>query len=60
MFNNNNELNNIDYFWYLWTGPDSPLFGKNKMATFERYFLNDKAIKKEDKNSYYRYRDSEG
>jgi fructose-1,6-bisphosphatase-3 len=58
-FNNNNELNNIDYFWYLWTGPNSPLFGKNKMATFERYFLNDKDIKKEYKNSYYRYRDSE-
>lgn len=58
-FNNNNTHNNIDYFWYLWTGPNSPLFGKNKMATFERYFLNDKAVKKEDKNSYYRYRDSE-
>ena len=32
----------VDYFLYLWCGPDSPLFDKSKMATFERYFLKDK------------------
>ncbi|MEN0004518.1 MAG: fructose-1,6-bisphosphatase [Bacteroidota bacterium] len=47
-----------DLVWYLWAGPDSPLFGKSKMATFERYFLTDKAIQKEEKDSYYHYRDN--
>lgn len=32
---------NGDFMWYLWCAPDSPLFGKDKMATFERYFLDD-------------------
>ena len=32
-----------DMMWYLWTGAQSPLFGKQKMATFERYFIDDKA-----------------
>ena len=32
----------IDYFLYLWCGPDSPLFDKSKMATFERYFIAEK------------------
>ena len=31
-----------DAMWYLWCGPKSPLFGKDKMATFERYFCEDK------------------
>lgn len=57
-FNKDNTLNNLDYFWYLWAGPCSPLFGKKKMATFERYFLEDSKIKKEIKNSYYIHRDS--
>lgn len=43
----------IDLMWYLWCGPKSPLFGKDKAATFERYFLEDKEIKKENKNPYY-------
>ncbi len=46
-----------DYMWYLWSGPTSPLFGKKKMATFERYFLTDKAAHKEDSNTYYKLRD---
>lgn len=37
----------IDYMWYLWCGPYSPLFGKDAMKTFERYFTNDKALHKE-------------
>jgi len=40
--------------WYLWTGPFSPLFGKDKMATFEAVFIDDKAARKETKNMYYK------
>jgi len=43
----------IDFMWYFWCGPKSPLFGKDKAATFERYFLDDKELKKENKNPYY-------
>ncbi len=39
--------------WYLWEGPLSPLFGKEKMATFENMFIDDKAASKEHKNHYY-------
>ena len=42
-----------DIMWYIWLHPDSPLFGKNKMATFERYFLEDKKTHVERKNPYY-------
>ncbi len=48
----NNE--NLDYFWYLWCGENSPLFGKKKMTTFERYFVADKETHKEERNSYYK------
>lgn len=43
----------VDYMWYLWCGPDSPLFGKNRMATFERYFIADKSTHTEGKGNYY-------
>ncbi len=46
-----------DFFWYLWCGPDSPLFDKSKMATFERYFLADKETWAEEKGYYYTLRD---
>lgn len=49
----------IDYFLYLWCGKDSPLFDKSKMATFERYFLKDKATYTEEKGNYFKLRDSE-
>ncbi|MDX1665552.1 MAG: fructose-1,6-bisphosphatase, partial [Candidatus Promineifilaceae bacterium] len=49
-----------DLIWYLWSGADSPLFGKDKMATFERYFLEDPATHKETKDPYYELRDEEG
>lgn len=48
-----------DMMWYIWLHEDSPLFGKEKMATFERYFLEDKATHKENKNPYYRYLEDE-
>ena len=43
-----------DILWYIWSGPNSPVFGKDKMATFERYFIEDKTPHKENKNDYYR------
>ena len=43
----------LDYTWYLWTGPLSPLYNKDKMTTFERYFIPDKAIWHEEKGAYY-------
>ena len=49
----------MDYIWYLWCGPDSPSFDKDKMATFERYFIADKALHKEKKGAYYNLHDSE-
>ena len=49
----------IDYFLYLWCGPDSPLFDKSKMATFERYFIKDKATHKEEKGYYFKLRKDE-
>ena len=48
-----------DYFLYLWCGKDSPLFDKSKMATFERYFLEDKSTYTEQKGNYFRLRESE-
>ncbi len=43
-----------DALWYLWCGPRSPLFGKDRMATFETYFVEDKAAHSERKNPYFR------
>lgn len=42
-----------DFMWYLWCGPKSPLYGKDKMAFFERYYLGDKELCKERYNDYY-------
>lgn len=49
----------IDYVWYLWCGKNSPAFDKDKMATFERYFIKDKETHKEVKGYYYMMRDDE-
>ena len=48
-----------DIMWYLWCGPKSPLFGKNKAATFERYFIDDKEIHKEKKDPYFELSEKE-
>ena len=42
-----------DILWYLWSSEHSPLFGKEKMATFERYLIQDEGVQKEQKNYYY-------
>lgn len=39
--------------WYLWNAPDSPLFGRSKMAVFEKYFIDDPDCHTEKKNAYY-------
>ncbi len=49
----------IDYFMYLWCGPDSPLFDKSKMATFERYFIKEKETHEEKKGYYFILRNKE-
>jgi fructose-1,6-bisphosphatase-3 len=49
----------LDAMWYLWCGPCSPLFGKEKMATFEHYFVEDQSTHKELRNIYYTLRDDE-
>ncbi|MEG2202129.1 MAG: fructose-1,6-bisphosphatase [Christensenellaceae bacterium] len=42
-----------DFLWYLWCGKRSPLFGRDKISTFERMFIDDKHAWKEEKNPYY-------
>lgn len=49
----------VDYMWYLWCGPDSPSFDKSKMATLERYLLNEKEPQKEVKGYYYHLNNNE-
>lgn len=48
-----------DFFWYLWCGPNSPLFDKSRMTTFERYFISDKSTHTEVKGHYYTMRNQE-
>ena len=49
----------VDLMWYLWCGPNSPLFGKDKIATFEHIFVADKELAVEHHNPYYRLADEE-
>ncbi len=48
------RADDLDLFWYLWSGPRSPCFGKDKMATFETYFVADPEAQKENKNAYFK------
>lgn len=53
-FNADNQKEDlVDIMWFLWVSPDSPFFGKSKMATFESYFIKDEETHKEEKNPYY-------
>jgi fructose-1,6-bisphosphatase-3 len=54
-----NKQKGMDYIWYLWCGKKSPLFGRDKMTTFERYFISDKTTWEERKDSYYKHIDNE-
>ncbi len=49
----------LDILWFIWQNANSPVFGKSKMTTFERYFIADKATHKEPKNPYYRLLEDE-
>lgn len=49
----------LDILWFIWQNANSPVFGKSKMTTFERYFIADKATHKEPKNPYYRLLEEE-
>lgn len=44
----------VDFLWYLWSGPLSPLFGKDRIATLERDFIVDKRSHRESKDPYFR------
>ena len=48
-----------DMLWYIWNGAGSPVFGKDKMSTFERYFIADESTHHEEKNSYYKMLEDE-
>lgn len=48
-----------DILWYIWAGPGSPLFGKDRMTTLERYFLDAPETHEEKKNPYYRFLNDE-
>ena len=47
----------LDFMWFLWCGPKSPLNGKSKMTTFERYFIEDRDTWTETKDIYYQLSD---
>jgi fructose-1,6-bisphosphatase-3 len=53
------EKSKTDFLWYLWCHEDSPLFGKDKMATFERYFITDKTPHKETYSAFYHLIDND-
>lgn len=48
-----------DFMWYLWCGAKSPVYGKDKMTTFEHYFIADKSTHKENMNPYYQLSEKE-
>ncbi len=45
----------MDFLWWLWAGRNSPIFGRERMATFERRFILDEGAQAEPKNAYYSY-----
>lgn len=53
------RLRGQDVLWFIWSHENSPLFGKEKMATFERYLVSDESTHREEKNPYYRYVENE-
>ncbi len=57
--NKDEKLYGLDAMWYMWSGKHSPLYGKDKMATLETYFIDDKKSHHEEKNPYFKLRESE-
>ncbi len=56
--NEKRKQNALDYMLYLWCGPGSPLYNKDKMTTFERYFVSDESLYKEVKGAYFQLGDN--
>ncbi|MEC6747969.1 fructose-1,6-bisphosphatase [Marinilactibacillus sp. XAAS-LB27] len=48
-----------DLLWYSWTGKKSPLYGRDRMTTFERYYIDDDSVAQENRNPYFKLRDNE-
>lgn len=57
--NEDKKLYCQDLMWFAWSNENSPVFGKEKMATFERYFLGEKESHEERKDPYYRLIENE-
>lgn len=47
----------LDFMWYMWCGDKSPMFGKHRMTTFERYYTKEEAPREEIKNAYFKLRE---
>ena len=45
----------MDFLWWLWCGRNSPIYGRDRMTTFERRFIADESAWAEPKNAYYTY-----
>jgi len=56
--NSETKFYGSDVLWYLWCGPKSCVFGKEKMTTFERYFIENKESHKEPKNAYFKLKNN--
>jgi fructose-1,6-bisphosphatase-3 len=50
---NHRAPKDLDFLWYLWSGPRSPMFGKDRITTFERDFVADPSAHHETKNPYF-------
>ena len=50
---NHREPRDLDFLWYLWSGPLSPMFGKDRITTLERDLIEDPALQRETKNPYF-------
>ncbi len=50
---NHRQPKDLDFLWYLWSGPLSPMFGKDRITTLERDLIADHALQKETKNPYF-------
>lgn len=57
--NSEEKQKGMDFLWYLWCGENSPIFCKDSMKTFERYFIDDKETWKEIKNPFYKFAQDE-
>ena len=53
------SIRSLDFIWYLWCGKRSPLYGREKMTTFERAYIKDKSLYDEPKNPYYKLMNKE-